>query len=73
MNELRPCPFCARQDIQLYELPNDGNWQRNWSIACNDCLCEGPVGITEQEAIDGWNKRKVIIRDKVCELLERKG
>ena len=50
--ELRPCPFCGGE-ANLYQT---FGVDRPYHILCG---CGGRVGwfVTEQEAVDAWNRR----------------
>lgn len=52
-NELKPCPFCGSKRIHLVDASELGN---NW-VRCDNCETEGPCHLTEQNAIEAWNRR----------------
>lgn len=53
MNELLPCPFCgAENDALTLNSYGDTNY-----VQCEDCLMEGPVKETPEEARAAWNRR----------------
>lgn len=55
-NKLKPCPFCGEKDrisVAAYRC-DSGFWQY---VFCDECLAEDPVGKTEQDAVDAWNRR----------------
>lgn len=51
-NELKPCPFCGGEATLLQTFGAD----RPYHILC---WCGGRVGwfVTDQEAVDAWNRR----------------
>ena len=52
--KLKPCPnpWCGNDyDFYIAKLPGDV------CVICNDCLFEGPVANTKEEAIRLWNTR----------------
>lgn len=51
MAELKPCPFCGSKDIHM--IPGD----RTYLCACFGCCATSAPRITEQQAIDAWNRR----------------
>ena len=54
--KLKPCPFCGRNDsISIDKYKSGGEW---WHfVECKECMANGPVGKTEQDAADAWNER----------------
>lgn len=56
--ELKPCPFCGNKVVykrQFSESLFGAIW--NWNVKCFNCIAEGPICDTEQEAISAWNRR----------------
>ena len=51
MDELKPCPFCGGEKISIIG-PDEGYW-----TLCLDCLGEGGIGETVEEAVSLWNLR----------------
>ena len=52
MNELRPCPFCGSDDVEVVQLMPDSGFM----TVCSKC----PASIgakTKDEAINLWNRR----------------
>jgi Lar family restriction alleviation protein len=52
--ELKPCPFCGGTgELEV------GSIGRIRLVVCNnnDCLVEGPIGHSRDEAIAAWNRR----------------
>ena len=68
MAELKPCPFCngyAKINIKRESAGMDGSYT-NWIIHCEKCgamiTCPadrfyGRKALTEDEAIEAWNRR----------------
>ena len=57
MEELKRCPFCGRKGyLKMSNYKSDG---AHWHfVECEECMATGPVGRTEQDAIDAWNQRE---------------
>lgn len=51
--QLRPCPFCGRENIRC-EVLDDG-WK--FVEVCSTCKARGPVYRTMPESLRGWNTR----------------
>ena len=51
MAEPKTCPFCGGKDLTMV---NDEN---HFFVGCYTCTTCGPVGKTEEEAIEAWNRR----------------
>lgn len=54
MAELKPCPFCGSSNVEACFADEYGDIFTVICCACGSC---GAVKITEQEAIEAWNKR----------------
>ena len=55
-SELKPCPFCGGEDLDVHVGASFGRLHENVTITCNDCI--GSIyGGTEQRAIAAWNTR----------------
>lgn len=58
MTELKPCPFCGSKYVHTVKDRNGC-----WTVECWEIGCRASYGnhkypyITEQDAIDGWNRR----------------
>lgn len=50
--KLKPCPFCGYLKARLV-----GSALLNYFILCADCGAFATCKITEQEAIEAWNRR----------------
>ena len=55
MDELKPCPFCGGDAIIHNFKPV--HEKRLWYISCHDCGIEQTNYLSEQEAIEAWNRR----------------
>jgi Lar family restriction alleviation protein len=51
MTELKPCPFCGSRKTRL-----QGCSYAYW-VTCEECEASIGVYITEEKAIEAWNKR----------------
>lgn len=51
-----PCPFCHGTDLASHK-PGAGLF---WAVFCEngECGATGPLGLTEAEAVRGWNTRR---------------
>lgn len=69
MIELKPCPFCGGNDIQIDEM--ESFWDKNetiWRVLCINCIAE-TAGDTKEQAIAAWNRRSdavPVVRCKDC-------
>ena len=49
--ELKPCPFCGGTEIKV------DNDQGIYFVYCDQCECETSKYVTEDKAIQAWNRR----------------
>ncbi|KKN35542.1 hypothetical protein LCGC14_0782760 [marine sediment metagenome] len=56
-DDLKPCPFCEddQAEYRKRSMPLHGGDTR---VVCMLCLAEGPLGMDEEDAADGWNDRR---------------
>ena len=52
MEELKPCPFCGYKKVYV---PNPFSATKH--VFCYNCGTEGPIGMSEKEACELWNRR----------------
>lgn len=55
INRLKPCPFCASEDIHIYNTA-----KRNiglWFIVCFGCEVKTSEYMSEEAVINAWNRR----------------
>jgi hypothetical protein len=63
--ELRLCSCGAEIDPDnnpnryTDEVLERNNWQVEWWVECDDCLCRGPIAGTPAEAVRLWNSRPI--------------
>ena len=51
MTELKPCPFCGGDILTVW-------WESDMCrIRCKNCNTKGPWKVTEEKAIEAWNRR----------------
>lgn len=48
---IKPCPFCGNRDLRTEGMGASHN------VYCNQCEADGPVGRTEDQAVELWNTR----------------
>ena len=55
MDELKPCPFCGSDRIEIDDL----GYQETpcWFVACNNCGAEISGFLYLSRAIEAWNRR----------------
>jgi Lar family restriction alleviation protein len=51
MNDLKPCPFCASDDLELF------NEEEQVMIRCRDCDARGSSTGSKEWAERSWNQR----------------
>ncbi|WP_237442200.1 MULTISPECIES: hypothetical protein [unclassified Saccharibacter] len=71
-NMLKPCPFCASRNLDIYAQMHEGN-DVGCKVVCERCWSSGPLmnGATEEQACSLWNARrnKTVQLQKHCDLL----
>lgn len=69
---MRPCPFCRVQDhITGLQLSVTSNGFEQFTVFCDKCGAEGPIGVDEKEAIRLWNQTNNLIDyHEVIKILE---
>jgi len=50
--ELRNCPFCGSDNLEIQSSMEDGYY-----VYCYSCCCQGGEGITKNQAKTLWNMR----------------
>lgn len=56
MKKLEICLFCKSADVVIIDSIDPGEYGKFYAY-CNDCGARGPLGDTEREAADKWNRR----------------
>ncbi len=74
MFELKPCPFCGSADApRLYARHGKDGWHDRYMVICDyeDGGCGSGSGwyTTDYEAVDCWNRRKLMTSDEVITAL----
>lgn len=54
---LKACPFCGAGNGLIIANNGDRIGRKFWVVCDEGCLSEGPAGNSEEEAVDGWNRR----------------
>lgn len=62
MSDIKHCPFCGNQDVQIGE-PEPGKI----AIDCPECECVGPFGFSIESAIELWNIPSMVEEAHVAE------
>lgn len=57
--ELKPCPFCGWKEPYLNTslYGTIGGKERHYHVMCGHCTCLGGHDISEDVAIELWNRR----------------
>ena len=61
--QLKPCPFCGHKAPEVLAYPYlryDPKYRVGVICKGKDCFVEGPLRLTEEEAIAAWNHRVVV-------------
>lgn len=62
MNQLKPCPFCGSNDLDVKRIQHSQN-EAVYCVRClGECECEGPVEFTRDDAKQKWNTRTEVER-----------
>ncbi len=68
VKKISACPFCGSNELILLY-----NSMRHYYVYCTFCTADGPAKMNMDEAIDDWNKAKMVITyDLTNELLGNK-
>lgn len=51
MDDLLPCPFCGSADVKITQKKS------LFDVVCHECICTGPLSLTEKQAVEDWNTR----------------
>ena len=57
MSNLKPCPFCGFEHINLHLLKDDGIHPEGAFIECPKCGIETNIFDSTEEAVEFWNRR----------------
>ena len=52
--ERKPCPFCKCNHTMTWHI---GHYNKPWFVECVECSATGPRALTEEKAIELWNRR----------------
>ena len=58
MTELKPCPFCGGNNIEVMRVFTVKS-RYEFEVFCLTCKAAGPSGYRPDEAIDAWNRRVI--------------
>jgi len=56
--KVKPCPFCASDDIRLDEETKKDHLS-NFTYCCNNCGAVGPNDLSLVKAAEMWNLRRL--------------
>lgn len=56
MKKLKRCPFCGAKPPKI-ELIRPFGYGMTYFVMCNNCGVETSDAISEEKAIEAWNKR----------------
>jgi Lar family restriction alleviation protein len=71
---IKPCPFCNNDNTKEYAMQE---FKGIFQVVCAKCGTFGPVGDTDDGALDAWNRRYVSVvstktYNKVIKKIEEK-
>lgn len=49
---VEPCPFCKGEEFVLKKTETAKHF-----VSCASCRADGPLALTEEKAVDLWNRR----------------
>lgn len=52
-DELKPCPFCGSDDLEIYHEVVGCHYY----VTCRDCGSSGAIYYTPEQAAHAWNRR----------------
>lgn len=52
MADLKPCPFCGGE-AKIFKMASD----QLKMVVCSDCMAQSGLFLTDNEAIEAWNRR----------------
>lgn len=56
LREARACPFCGGKNLGIFPGANDTGFQAaTMRVTCATCLSQGPMGLSEEQAVARWN------------------
>lgn len=68
MTDLKLCPFCGGEDLEIDHAPTyDVHHPDCYEVHCVECGGRGGEGWTEAEAIAAWNSRA----ERTCLIVDR--
>ena len=57
MADLKPCPFCGSEVLEMDKGDLHDDCDLWWYITCYDCPCQGVEALSKNEVIKAWNTR----------------
>lgn len=54
--QVRSCPFCKQTDLKVDKVASASDYYKYY-IGCSSCLSRGPLGKTQQQALELFNCR----------------
>lgn len=55
--ELKLCPFCGSNDVELWDNDADVVWKHAYQVMCRECGVRTLFFKTQDEAVKSWNRR----------------
>lgn len=57
--ELKPCPFCGSEDVEIGDYNSNPPHAWKWKAGCSDCGIWTDYFETKEEALNSWNARVI--------------